>query len=92
LCHFHGNPNSYNAALSFAEAGELIRFHTSIYDPLGTGRRAHPELPKSYVSTHPMWEVLRLASRMIPFRRWNGESQSFVDLVSRRFDTTTAGT
>src|SRR3977135_931689 len=71
LCHFHGNPNSYNAAISFLETGSLIRFHTSVYGPAGTRMRFNPGLPRNSVRTHPLWESLRLAATHLPFKKWN---------------------
>ncbi len=90
VCHFHGNPNSYNAAISFLDAGDLIRFHTSLYAPAGMRRRFHRDLPKDRVTTHPAWEAMRLAVTRMPFKRWNGHRQAFVDLVARKFDAATA--
>jgi len=90
LCHFHGTPFSYNAAISFLETGNLIRFHTSIYAPVGSRKRFNPALPKRCVSQHPLWEALRLAATRLPLKKWNGQQQWFVDLVCRKFDETSA--
>jgi glycosyltransferase involved in cell wall biosynthesis len=90
VCHFHGTPFSYNAAISFLETGKLIRFHTSIYAPAGIRRRFNPELPKACVSTHPLWESMRLAATSLPLKKWGGQQQWFVDLVCRKFDKTSA--
>lgn len=90
VCHPFGNPNVYNCVLSFAEAGELTQFHTSLYNPFNIHRRWHPELSKQWVTTHPMREVVRLGARMIPIEAWNGRRPRFSDWVNRNFDSTAA--
>ena len=90
VCHPFGNPNVYNCALSFDEAGELARFHTSLYNPLGVRKRWHPELSGKRVTTHPMWEIVRLSARMIPIERWNGRRPWFSNWVNRKFDAAAA--
>jgi alpha-maltose-1-phosphate synthase len=90
VCHFHGTPFSYNAAISFLENQALIRFHTSLYAPAGVRNRSHPDLPKKCVRVHPGWETLRLAATRLPWRRVNGHQQWFVDFVAVKFDEDTA--
>lgn len=91
VCHPFGNPNVYNCALSFDEAGELTQFHTSLYKPLGVRKRWHPELSGKRVTTHPMWEIVRLSARMIPVEKWNGRRPWFSNWVNRNFDAAAAG-
>jgi alpha-maltose-1-phosphate synthase len=90
ICHPFGNPNSYNAAISFLEVGRLKRFHTSLYAPFGLQKREHPELPRRYVTTHPPREIMRLCAASLPLGRWNGRRRRFVDWVVRGFDESTA--
>src|SRR5271168_3896876 len=90
VCHPFGNPNSYNAAVAFLEHGLLKRFHTLLYQPLGANKRYHPELPREYVTTYPLNEVVRLAATQLPPARWNGRQQGFVDWNARHFDRQTA--
>lgn len=90
VCHPFGNPNSYNAALALLETGDLKRFHTLIYKPLGTAKRYHPELPSQQVTTHPLREVIRIGAACLPLGRYNGRRQGFVDWVARGFDNETA--
>jgi glycosyltransferase involved in cell wall biosynthesis len=90
VCHPFGNPNSYNTALSFLEVGQLKRFHTSIYQPFGMAKRSHPSLPRSYVTTHPTREVIRLGAAFLPLGRWNGRRKQLVDWVTYSFDANTA--
>jgi glycosyltransferase involved in cell wall biosynthesis len=86
VCHVHGNPNSYNAAISFLEANRLIRFYTSLYAPAGLKRRFHSSLPRARVTTHPLREAARLCAAHLPLKGWGGQRQWFVDFVSRDFD------
>ncbi len=90
VCHPFGNPNSYNAAAGLLQAGMLKSFHTSLYDPFGSGRRSHPELPQSYVVTHPARELLRLAAATLPLGRWNGRRRQCIDWVTAAFDRATS--
>jgi alpha-maltose-1-phosphate synthase len=90
VCHPFGNPNSYNAAVAFLEHGLLRRFHTLLYQPLGAKKRYHPDLPRTYVTTYPLNEVVRLAATQVPSARWNGRRQGFVDWNARHFDRQTA--
>jgi alpha-maltose-1-phosphate synthase len=90
LCHPFGNPFSYNAAVSFLEAGKLERFHTSVYKPFGQQKRGHPELPRRRVTVHPAREILRLGAAYLAPGRWSGRRQTLVDWVARSFDQSTA--
>jgi len=90
LCHPFGNPNSYNAAVSFLETGILERFHTSVYKPFGLRKREHSELPRRYVTVHPAREIIRIAAAYLSPGRWSGRKPAFVDWVARSFDESTA--
>lgn len=66
VSHPFGNPNTYNAALAFQEQGLLDVFWTSLFLPLGMGRRYHPGLRRELVHTRPLPEMIRLAATQLP--------------------------
>lgn len=84
VSHPFGNPNSYNAALAFHEAGLLSSFHTCLFRPFGVRRRYHPGLVGAAFQTHPRAEILRLALGSF------GRSPRMVDHTGRLFDQAVA--
>lgn len=99
ISHVTGNVNSRQAAWSLAEHGWLEAFHTTIaWEPPHGMAKLFPRslcetlskrrLPPSlagHVRTHPVWEGLRLACRLLGHEKWLG-----IDQVAERFDKAVA--
>jgi starch synthase len=86
LSHPFGNPNSYEAATAFQNAGSLYRFLTCIYSTVGPIPRNHPALKPRFVEQHCSRELLRLGLAYSRIFRDYARSTLAIDLVANDFD------